>query len=301
MPTCFRSVLLTTLLGLLLAEWLGAETEARVYGKVVDESEQPVAGMTIAVSDPDVANFSLVTETDGKGKYSLVLPDATRAYVYRLEKEGYEAFETSFKVPAGARQEMNFTVLSAAFRAPALFNEGNAAVRAGDYAVAEAKYREALALDPRLAAARAALASVLLFERQYAAAARQTEEGLDLEPGSQKLLTLRYKAYQALGDKANAGEALAALEAADPGQAAEGLYQQGLGHYEGGRMNDAAEAFEKALAADSGHAKAHYFLGLCRINLGDSASAKEHLTTFLALAPEDPEAESARGMLEYLQ
>lgn len=301
MPRRFPQVLLMTLLGLLSSGWLSAATEARVYGKVVDESEQPVVGLTIRVSDPEVASFSLVTETDGKGKYSLVLPDGTRGYAYRLEKEGYETFETSFKVPAGSRREMNFTVLTAGLRAPELFNEGNAAAREGDYVVAQAKYREALEQDPHLAAARAALATVLLLEREYADAARQTEEGLALEPENQKLLTLRYKAYQALGDKAKAAEALAELETADPEQAAAGFYQQGVGHYEGGRMAAAAETFEKVLATDSGHAKAHYFLGLCRINLGDSAAAKEHLATFLALAPEDPEAASARDMLKFLE
>ena len=163
-----RPLALAVLFGILAAGRVSAGTEARVYGEVLDESEQPVGGMTITVTDPQAATFRMVaeTETDDEGKYSLVLSDATREYVYRLEKDGYETFETRFKVPAGSRKEMNFTVLSVL--APELFNEGNAAARAGDLALAEAKYREALARDQGLTAARAALAAVLLMEKQYA-------------------------------------------------------------------------------------------------------------------------------------
>ncbi len=294
-----RPLALTILLSSLAPAVLEAALPARVYGTVVDESEQPVAGLTITVTDPEVAGFSLVAETNDEGKYAVILPDATRAYVYRLEKKGFETFETSFKVPAGSRKEMNFTVISVL--APDLFNEGNAAARAGDYAAAEAKYRQAVALDASLAAAHTALATVLLIEKRHAEAAQAAEDAVALAPNDQKPLNLRYKAYQALGDKAKAADALAALEAADPERAAEGLYRKGVALYQAAKMAEAAEAFDRAVTANPQHAKAHYFLGLCQVNLGDTDGAKRHLTTFLELTPDDPEAATAREMIEYLE
>jgi cytochrome c-type biogenesis protein CcmH/NrfG len=53
--------------------------------------------------------------------------------------------------------------------------------------------------------------------------------------------------------------------------------------------------------SNPGSARAHYMLGLCYVNAGDMPRAKEHLEAFLKLAPpNDPDAETARQMLEEL-
>lgn len=62
----------------------------------------------------------------------------------------------------------------------------------------------------------------------------------------------------------------------------------------------AAAAFRKALEANPKHAGAHFRLALTLIGLGELPEAKEHLQTYLELAPNGPEAKSARDMLESL-
>ena len=42
-------------------------------------------------------------------------------------------------------------------------------------------------------------------------------------------------------------------------------------------------------------------LGLVYSNAGESAKAKEFLTKFVKLAPNDPDASAAKEMLEYLK
>lgn len=41
-------------------------------------------------------------------------------------------------------------------------------------------------------------------------------------------------------------------------------------------------------------------LGMCFVNWGDSAKAREHLEQFLELAPNDPDATTARETVHYL-
>jgi tetratricopeptide (TPR) repeat protein len=296
-----RFVVFLIILSFLSPTLLPAEVASRVFGTVVDEKDQPVSGMTISITDDNVAGVELKAETDEEGKYSVTLPDGTHTYTYHLVKAGFEPFETSFKVPAGATREMNFTVISGGLRAPEVFNEGNAAARAGDFELARKKYLEALELDGSLAAAHAALASVYFLEEGYSEAVASAQAALELDPTNEKMLDLLYRSFQALGDEEKAAEALAALESADPTRAAADHFQRGVTFFEAGEMREAGALFEKALAADPDHAKAHYMLGICLLNTGDTDGAREHLSRFLELAPEDPEAGAAREMLDYLE
>lgn len=288
-------------LALLSPALVSAASQGRVFGVVTDEAEQPVAGLTITAFVAELPTIKTETETDEKGEYSVTLPDATHTYTYRLTKEGYESFETSFKVPAGATRAMNFTVVKGSLLAPDAFNEGNVAARAGDYALAEEKYRHAIELDSELVPAHAALATVLLLRKGYAEAADAAEAGLALEPGDHRLLTVRYEAFRLLGDEDKAAEALAALQAADPERAAADLFERAGRLFEAGQIGEAKELLEKAVEADPEHAKAHYLLGLCLVNTGDSVAARDHLTRFVEMAPDDPDVATATDMLKYLQ
>jgi tetratricopeptide (TPR) repeat protein len=58
-------------------------------------------------------------------------------------------------------------------------------------------------------------------------------------------------------------------------------------------------AEERVAHADPNHPRAHYMLGLCYVNSGDLPRAKEHLQTFIRLAPKDKEAATAEEMIKY--
>jgi tetratricopeptide (TPR) repeat protein len=286
---------------LLMPLQIFAAVQGRVFGVVTDENEQPVAGLTITVTDPERVIVKVVAETDENGEYTLTLPDATHTYTYTLTKAGYETFETSFKVPAGSTRAMNFTVVEGSVMAPEIFNEGNVAARESNYELAAGKYREALALDPSLVSAHSALATVLLLNKELEAAGQAAMDGLSVDPANHRLLTVRYESLKAMGDKEGAAAALEALQAADPERAASDLVKRAGKLFEAGQIGEARDLLTKALEADPEQAKAHYLMGLCLLNGGDSAGAKDHLAKFVEMAPDDPDVASAEGMLEYLQ
>jgi tetratricopeptide (TPR) repeat protein len=296
-----RLFIILALVLVLIPGLLLAAVQGRVFGVVTDESEQPVAGLTITVTDPERVTVKVVAETDENGEYTVTLPDATHTYTYTLTKQGYEPFETSFKVPAGSTRAMNFTVVQGSVMAPDVFNEGNVAAREGDYALAVERYREALELDPSLVPAHAALATVLLLAKDLEGAISAAEAGLAIDPVNHRLLTVRYEALKASGDKEGAAAALATLQAVDPERAASDLVKRAGSLFEAGQIGEARELLEQALEADPEIAKAYYLMGLCLLNAGDSAGAKEHLAKFVEMAPDDPDVAAAQGMLEYLE
>lgn len=289
-----------------------AQAKARVYGVVSDPRGEPLEGVKITVTDPEVESFRLQVATDKKGKFSVLLVDSTRPYLYHLEKQGYYPVEELFKAAHQSNTEKDFVLRPAEAGAPsppggapgeaiALFNEGAAAAARGELESARQKFEAALELDPGLAAAHAALAGVLLRQGRHAEAAAAAERTLALDPGNEHAPKIRYEAYRALGDEVKAEEARAALAAVDPRLAAADLYRQGAEAYNAGRMDVARDLLERAVAADPGRARAHYLLGLCYLNAGQNAEAKAAIEKFLELAPDDPDAATAREMLGYLR
>ena len=300
---------------------LFAVTQGRIRGTVSDETGKPVAGVKITVTTSEVTDYKQEATTDDKGRFAIVLNDATRTYTYRFDKEGYQSLEESLKIPAGSNTEKNFTVMSMEAaqkqaaaeggqpqpadtpenKAANAFNEGATAFNAQDYATAKAKFQEALSLNPNLPQAHQALGRVHLAEKNYQEAAAAAEKVLALSPGDAKAQALAYEAYTGLGNKEKAKEFESSLAAANPKVAAVNFYNQGVELFNAGKPAEAVPVLEKALAADAENPKIHNLLGLCYVNMGNNAKAKEHFEKFVAMAPNDPEAAAAKEMLQYLK
>jgi tetratricopeptide (TPR) repeat protein len=307
-------------LSVALSGALFAVTQGRLRGTVSDETAKPLAGVKITVTTSEVTDYKQEVTTDAKGRFAIVLNDATRTYTYRFDKEGYQSLEEAVKIPAGSNTEKNFTIVSMEAaqkkaqaegqaqaaetpenKAAAAFNEGATAFNAQDYATAKTKFQEALALNPSLTQAYQALGRVHLAEKNYQEAAAMAEKVLALAPADAKAQALAYEAYIALGDKAKAKQFEQALAAANPKVAAVNFYNQGAELFNAGKPAEALPMLEKALAADAENPKIHNLLGLCYVNMGNNAKAKEHFEKFIAMAPNDPEAAAAKEMLQYLK
>ena len=181
-----------------------------------------------------------------------------------------------------------------------VFNIGAEAARVGDLDGALESFERAAELDPELVASHAALARVYFDREDWANVVTAAETALDLDPDQPEIQKLRYEAYRRSGNEEKAMEVFAEMAESDPEGLATTLYEQGRELFNAGNTAAAKAAFEQALEADANYARAHYMLGLCYVNVGDSAKAKQHLEKFVELAPDDPEAGTAKDMIQYM-
>jgi tetratricopeptide (TPR) repeat protein len=182
--------------------------------------------------------------------------------------------------------------------AVSLYNEAADTLREKKVDEAAAELKRALEVDRTLEPAYGALANIYLSKQDYRAALDVADRWVAAAPQSLSALQLRYKVLTELKDP-RAREAKAAMDSAK-GDVGNPL-NQGIELYNGNRIPEATKVFENLLQTDPNNARAHYMLGLCYTNAGDLARAKEHLETFVKLAPNDPDAQSARQMLAELK
>ena len=179
------------------------------------------------------------------------------------------------------------------------FNAGAEALRAGDTATAEARFAEALQLDPTLVPAYRVLAGLALQQGDAARAAELADTLLELEPGNVEALKLRYDAARRLGQADAAEQCLVALRETDPDWVAEDLFDHAVEEFNAGNLEAAKAELEQVLAVRPDLARAHFVLGMALFNTGEAEAATEHLERFLELAPDDPDAATAREILSY--
>jgi tetratricopeptide (TPR) repeat protein len=317
-----RALLAALALSLSLSGILQAAEEGRILGTVVDEAGAPIAGAKAVLTRAETS-YKLEKTTDKKGQFVLLVLDATHEYQLRVEKEGYLPMEGPVKPKIQDTLRLTFTLAKPApapvedpaakalegnAQAVLAYNEGVEILKKGDNAAALAKFEAASSLDPKLPEAHAVIAELSLELGEHAKALAAADRYLEIRPGDVRGLQARYDALKAMGDKEKAQGALQALAAADRSlDTAVRLYNEGAEATRTGDLDQAAVWFGYALAVapeDPRFIKGHYVVGLTYAKsekAEDKAKAREHLETFLRLAPNDPDAGSAKEMLEYLK
>ncbi len=320
MTSIHRAALTALTLALVFTGALRAVGEGRIIGTVTDEAGAPVEGAKVVLSR--AGGYRLEKVSDKKGQFMLLVLDATQDYQIHIEKAGYGPFEGPVKPKLQDTIRLTFALpkaaapaatpeapkqLSGSDQAILAYNEGVAALRDGKIAGAVPSLEKAASLNPGLAEAQGALADVYLELKRYGDALAAADRFLALKPGDVQGLRARYDALKAAGDNEKAREALEALAAADPRspETAVRFFNEGAERARAGKLDDAAGLFQRVVEiapADPKFAKAHYVLGMTYAKEdGKKSQAKEHLQTFLQMAPKDPDAATAREMLAYLK
>ncbi len=219
--------------------------------------------------------------------------------VLRSRWEAYRNLGDETKT-AKAREDLE-KVSRLTEEAKRIHNEGVALSKSGDDAGAFAKYKEALAIDPGLRAALLGLATTGLKLGHAAEAAAAAETVLKSDPQNEQALRIRYNASLKLGEPGMVVDSLVGLAAVDPATARDGLFKLATAAYDSDDTVNAKKRLGKVLELDPNHARSHYLLGLILMREGANQEARNHLERFLALAPGDPDAATAKDALKYLK
>lgn len=181
-----------------------------------------------------------------------------------------------------------------------IYNEGVEALKVGDLTRGIERMESALQLDPSLLGARKALAIAHFNRQEWQQAVEHAETYLEQDPSDVTMMKVRFDAYRGMGDEEKAKEALADVAKADPTVLIQGYLDSAQAKFDNGDAAGAVADLQQNLQIDPNHPESHFLLGLCFINLEQNGKAKEHFTRFLELAPNNPNAPTAKEMLSFL-
>jgi tetratricopeptide (TPR) repeat protein len=290
----------------LMAGVQGAPAQmARISGVVVDPDGQPIPAATLTVTTPNSDSFEMVKSTNKKGKVTLSFTNIEWQYQLRIEKDGYQTRTEPLELTIGGTMKAEWTLLprgsdaaadadsgdGAGNKAVRTFNEGVEAQRLGDLDLAVQKYRAAAEIDPDLAAAHTALSAVAILQEDYETAAAEAESALEIDPGDNRAMQLRFDAYRLAGDNAKASEAAKALrDVGDLNQAAGRIFNEGVDAFQAGDLAGAASQFRQAVELDPEMVQAYVALAQIYLTQGSPAEAGAMADSVLEREPDNVNA-----------
>lgn len=191
--------------------------------------------------------------------------------------------------PAGARRSLERAVALEPGRAPTLALLGITLIKLGRLREAEARFRQALAIDHGDVDAWVNLASCLRLQNRVLAATRAYREAADRAPGDAEVWLALGRTLQSAAHDLGAAEAFARAAALAPGRL-DALVLQANALIGAGRLDDGLEIARRTAAAFPRDASAQSALADLLRSLGRLGEAAEAYRRALALAPGDSAA-----------
>jgi tetratricopeptide (TPR) repeat protein len=310
MTTTRTRLALGTGLALLLAAGaaLGGQ-QARITGRTTDGKGVPLADVKITITTKALSNFKVELKSDKDGKWGTILNDSTVPYHYKFEKQGYIGVEQDKKVPIGDSATLDAQLLTQQQAVEqgvvkqvddpfvTNYNAAVEAYQAENFDLAWTKAQEAVKAGPDKANGYDLATKIAAKKKDWDSAITMGEKSLALESDNPPLVGLLMEAYRAKGDKAQFAEDEKKYIAANPDQP-DVLYNQAVDLYNKGKFKEAEPLLAKIVEAKPDHAKAHYLLGMCDVNLNKIPDMKKHLTEYLKLDPKGSDAAAAKEMLD---
>jgi tetratricopeptide (TPR) repeat protein len=281
-----------------------AARKARLVGRLIDVDKNPVEGVAVTVTSPDIPDMRVSKVTDKRG---IFIVDYTRidvTYVYRFEKTGFQTLEVSQLWSLEGTQNSEWTlppataqlaegVKPASTSVPAVdsYNEGAAAFKAKAFEAAEAKFKEAVAYDPNLQQAWTALAVVQMEMGLDKQAAESAEKAIALGATDEATLTARWQAYTNLKDEEKAAQALKDLETAGRRtEEAKRIHNEAIALAKAGNNEAAFTKFQQALNLDPNLQESQIGLATVALKLGRNAEAATAAEAVLKTDPKNQKA-----------
>ena len=291
-----------------------ASAQGLVSGTVTDVAGQPVDSASVTI-EQDGTNRHFDMKTNKKGEF-MQIGLASGQYKVTATKDKLTASSTvriSQGRPATTKLVLGAAALAGEVAAVnvlrKILDEAVAASNAGKYDEAIAGFQKAAELQPTCFAcyynigyAQAQKKDYDAAEASYKKAVEQKADYADAYAGLASVYNATRKFDLAAAASAKATEFSQTLGAGNTGGGnADALFNQGVVLWNGGKVAEAKKAWEGAIAVNANHAEAHYQLGMALVNEGNLAGAATEFETYVKLAPEGPNAATAKGILSTLK
>lgn len=292
-----------------LAAQDSASPTGEINGTVLGFDSNPLAG---AVVELNVNGETVRVVTGPDGKYTQMLPPGS--YTGRLRIQGVVLTEETFDVAVNrpvttdfdlgalspADKEAARNMIEGGGRANAAreaFQLGREALTGGNYAEAVTQFELAAENDNQHVIL-ANLAQAYTGAGRFEDAAAQYRLALEQAPDN---AVYHQNLGIVLGNSGDIDGAVASITQSatlDPTTESPAYYNLGLIFTNRGQMTEAVDAFKRSIAANADNAPAYYQLGLALVGTAP-ADAVTPLERFLELAPNDPNAVTAQGLLDF--
>lgn len=290
----------------LMASIVVAGDPVKIGGSVTDINGNPLRNVEVTVLI-EGSDGPLTAQSKKSGKFSIELPDSEVTYDITFAKEGFEPASLEF-VPGSEELgplevvlELAGEISEARELAIPVFNEGVAALETGDKAAALERFRQASEIDPDFAEASSATAAIAMELEDFATAADAGENLVRLQPDNLDAITTAYFAELMLIDIDRLIPSARRLAAANPEVVSNEMVQHATVLFDNNEFAGSRSMLEIVIEKAPETAAAHLQLGLVCNMAGDPACAKAALERYLEIAPDGPDAVTARSLLEYLQ
>src|SRR5581483_5553525 len=281
-------------------DWRGM---GRLAGTVVDDHGAPIEGVTVKAVRGESKGGPTV-KTNKKGEFVLAGINGGNWNI-DFEKPGYEPAKKSASFQEHDHNPpMTVTLKQAAVdpnvQIRADLEKAADLVKQQKYADARAIYQGILAAHPDAYQVEPYIARTYYAEHQLDPAIEHLRAALAKDPNNVEVKLLL---ANVLGEKGNADESRQILASIDESKITDPstFVNAGIGLINQKKPADALPWFDKAVAKFPQAADAYYYRGITQLQLGRNDLAKADLTKFLEMAPNAPEAKTARGILDMLK
>jgi tetratricopeptide (TPR) repeat protein len=302
-----------------------------IKGKVVNDKQEPIAGVTVLIQGTDVKREYNV-KTDKKGLYFYM---GIPAGVYRVvaRAPGYEPdFVDNIRPTIQTESEINLQLKPGADHKLAFelskeeleklkqeagkaekqkqslaevkqsFDAGLALSQQGKYDEAIVEFKRALEKDPDQAYVHGNLAEALGKTNKLDEALTEYQKAIAIKPDDAAMYTNMGVLLGKMNKPQESQEAFKKAASLNPGSAAQNFYNLGATLVNSGKVPEGAEAFKQALIADPNFSEAYYQLGICLS--GSPATmpdAIKALQKYIEVGQKADQVEVAKQLISALQ
>jgi len=309
---------ITAIFVCVMAFALSAAAQGMITGKVVDAKGEPVADAKITIEQTDGVTRKFETKSDKKGEFIQIGLQSSAFKVTAVSKDGKDTATATTRVSQRGPSAVRLVIGGGAGNDPGIaaktaelrkaFDDGVALSRAGKYDESVESFNKAIAINPNCQDCFYNIGYAYAQKKDYDKAEENYKKAIAVKADYAEAyngLANIYNAQRKFDQAAEASKKASELSSAAPGALqggnADALFNEGVILWNGGKIADAKTKFQAAIAANPNHAESHYQLGMALVNEGNLAGAAEQFSKYLELAPNGPNAATAKGLLAQLK